>query len=316
VPELPEVETVRRGLVAHLEGRLIDQAWVHHPRAARRHDLGPAHLEQWLRGRRITAVDRRGKYLWCVLDAAPASVGSDVLVAHLGMSGQFRVTDERLEAHPHLRLDLHLDDGRWLSFLDQRTFGGVAGDVLALDSERVRAVPTRLAHLGADPFEPVFDARAAAGRIRRRHTEVKRALLDQTLVSGIGNIYADESLWRARVHPRRVTDRLSRAVLTSVLDAARDVMSEALENGGTSFDALYVDVNGSSGYFERSLDVYGREDAPCHRCGTPVRRLSFMNRSSYVCPRCQRGPRATTGAPGTVSGVALRRPGEPARGRP
>jgi formamidopyrimidine-DNA glycosylase len=299
VPELPEVETVRRGLAAHLEGRVIRHASVHHPRAVRRHGLGPAHLEQWLRGRRISAVDRRGKYLWCVLDAAPASLGTDVLVAHLGMSGQFRITDERLDAHPHLRLDLHLDDDRWLSFLDQRTFGGVAGDLLALDAERTRLVPSRLSHLGADPFESVFDARAAAGRIRRRHTEVKRALLDQTLVSGIGNIYADESLWRARVHPRRVTDRLSRAVLADLLDTARDVMAEALAQGGTSFDALYVDVNGSSGYFGRSLDVYGREDAPCHRCGTPVRRLAFMNRSSYVCPRCQRGPRSTPRSSGT-----------------
>ena len=296
MPELPEVETVRRGLAAHLEGRVIRRAEVHHPRAVRRHDLGPAHLEQWLRGRRITAVDRRGKYLWCVLDAAPAVVGSDVLVAHLGMSGQFRVGEARLDTHPHLRLDLHLDDGRWLSFLDQRTFGGVAGDVLAPDAVGARAVPTRLGHLGADPFEPVFDARAAAGRIRRRHTEVKRALLDQTLVSGIGNIYADESLWRARVHPRRATDKLSRTVLVDVLDTAREVMVEALAQGGTSFDALYVDVNGSSGYFGRSLDVYGRQDAPCHRCGTPVRRLTFMNRSSYVCPRCQRGPRTPTGS--------------------
>lgn len=299
MPELPEVETVRRGLVAHLSGRDIRRARVHHPRAVRRHAPGARHLEQWLVGRRVGSVDRRGKYLWLVLGpVASAGTGADagtaqVLVAHLGMSGQFRVTDAPLDAHPHLRMDLHLDDGRWLSFLDQRTFGGLHADVLGPDPAGGRAVPTCVAHLGADPFEPAFDAEATARRMRARHSEVKRALLDQGLVSGIGNIYADESLWRSRLHPRRRCDRLSRPVLAGLLETARTVMAEALAQGGTSFDSLYVDVNGSSGYFGRSLDVYGREDEPCHRCGTAIRRLAFMNRSSFVCPRCQRPPRAS-----------------------
>jgi formamidopyrimidine-DNA glycosylase len=152
-------------------------------------------------------------------------------------------------------------------------------------------VPTTLAHIGPDPFEPGFRPKDAARSIRRRHSEIKRVLLDQSVVSGIGNIYADEALWRARVHPARSAHLLPTATVTGLLAAARDVMAEALDEGGTSFDALYVNVNGESGYFDRSLAVYGREDQGCRRCGAPVRRLSFMNRSSFVCQRCQRPPR-------------------------
>lgn len=289
MPELPEVETVRRGLAAHVEGRSITGVQVHHPRAVRRHRPGPRHFEQWLAGRRVTSVERRGKYLWLVLDAS-AAPGGEALVGHLGMSGQLLVTDAPLTGHRHLRVTVGLDDGRWLSFLDQRTFGVLTADTLEPDAGSTRFVPAGLTHLAADPFEPAFDASAVVARLRARHTEVKRALLDQTLVSGIGNIYADESLWRARVHPQRPTERLSRRSGVQLLAAAHAVMTEALAHGGTSFDALYVDVDGASGYFERSLDVYGRADEPCHRCGAPVRRLAFMNRSSYVCPRCQRRP--------------------------
>ena len=291
MPELPEVETVRRGLLQHVVGHKIARARVHHLRTVRRHEPGPSHLEQWLAGREVTAAERRGKFLWLRLDDDEDRAGGDVLLGHLGMSGQFRVTDQPLDAHPHLRMDLELHDGGWLSFVDQRTFGSVSGDVLRTDVAGSRLVPGRIAHLAADPFEPVFDASLTAQRLRGRHTEVKRALLDPTLVSGIGNIYADESLWRARVHPRRHTDRLRQQLVRELLSAAHTVMDEALQQGGTSFDALYVDVTGESGYFGRSLDVYGREDAPCRRCRTPVRRLAFTNRSSYVCPRCQRGPR-------------------------
>jgi formamidopyrimidine-DNA glycosylase len=140
-------------------------------------------------------------------------------------------------------------------------------------------------------MDPHFDDALFTARLRRRHSEVKRALLDQSLISGVGNIYADEALWLARVHGERRGDRLSRADVERVLGAARTVMTAALGQGGTSFDALYVNVNGESGYFDRSLEVYGREGQPCSRCGTPVRRVSFMNRSSFFCPTCQPAPR-------------------------
>jgi formamidopyrimidine-DNA glycosylase len=153
-------------------------------------------------------------------------------------------------------------------------------------------IPPRLAHIAIDPLDPSFDADAFSAALRRRHTEVKRALLDQTLIGGVGNIYADEALWRAQLHGTRPTAKLTRAQVSALLEGVRDVLGEALAQGGTSFDSLYVDVNGQSGYFSRFLAVYGQADRPCPRCGTPIRRESFMNRSSYSCPRCQPRPRA------------------------
>jgi formamidopyrimidine-DNA glycosylase len=212
----------------------------------------------------------------------------EALVAHLGMSGQFRIIAPggTAQVGQHLRARLQLDDGSELQFVDQRTFGG-----LALDSLNEEGVPVAVAHIALDPFDPSFDLLATVARLRRRRTEVKRALLDQTVVSGIGNIYADEALWRARLHPARATERLTRAQATNLLTLASEVMSDSLVVGGTSFDELYVNVNGESGYFERSLAVYGREGEPCGRCGAPIRRISFTNRSSFFCPRCQRAPR-------------------------
>ncbi|MFZ2529574.1 MAG: bifunctional DNA-formamidopyrimidine glycosylase/DNA-(apurinic or apyrimidinic site) lyase, partial [Rhodococcus sp. (in: high G+C Gram-positive bacteria)] len=190
----------------------------------------------------------------------------------------------------HLRIRAVLDNGADLRFVDQRTFGGWAlAPLVDVDGD---LLPTPVAHIARDPMDPRFDADAVVTALRGKHTEIKRALLDQTVVSGVGNIYADESLWRAQIHGGRITDALSRPKLNTVLDAARDVMGEALAQGGTSFDALYVDVNGESGYFDRSLDVYGQENQPCSRCGTAIRREKFMNRSSYSCPKCQPRPRA------------------------
>jgi formamidopyrimidine-DNA glycosylase len=196
-----------------------------------------------------------------------------------------------LDDHPHRRFDAELDDGHWLTFLDQRTFGAIGWDVLVPDRFASGLVPAMWQHVAADPFEAAFDLRAVARSVHRSGSEIKRRLLDQTVVSGVGNIYADESLWRARVHPARVGQALTTAKIAEVLVAAREVMAEALAQGGTSFDSLYVDVNGQSGYFERSLAVYGREDLACLRCGAPIRRLRFTNRSSFVCLRCQRPPR-------------------------
>ncbi|BBY07853.1 DNA-formamidopyrimidine glycosylase [Mycobacterium noviomagense] len=282
MPELPEVEVVRRGLQAHVVGKTITAVRVHHPRAVRRHEAGPADLTARLLGARITGTDRRGKYLWLTLDEADTA-----LVVHLGMSGQMLLGAVPNTAH--LRIGTVLDDGTVLSFVDQRTFGGwLLADLVTVDGS---AVPVPVAHLARDPLDPKFDADAVVKVLRRKHSEIKRQLLDQTVVSGIGNIYADEALWRAKVHGSRVAATLSRRQLAAVLQAAAEVMRDALAHGGTSFDSLYVNVNGESGYFDRSLDAYGREGKSCRRCGAVIRREKFMNRSSFYCPRCQPRPR-------------------------
>jgi formamidopyrimidine-DNA glycosylase len=288
VPELPEVEVVRRGLERWVAGRTIAEVEVRHPRAVRRHLEGTDHFVAALTGRTLTAAHRRGKYLWLPMTEPDGVPSGRALVAHLGMSGQLLVEKPDEPDEVHLRARFRFDDGgRELRFVDQRTFGGLAVEESAGDG-----LPTRLAHIAIDPLDPGFDADAFSAALRRRHTEVKRALLDQTLIGGVGNIYADESLWRARLHGARQTDKLTRAQVSDLLEGVRDVLSESLEQGGTSFDSLYVDVNGQSGYFSRHLAVYGQLDRPCPRCGTPVRRESFMNRSSYSCPQCQPRPRA------------------------
>ncbi|MGV9478112.1 bifunctional DNA-formamidopyrimidine glycosylase/DNA-(apurinic or apyrimidinic site) lyase [Gordonia aichiensis] len=291
MPELPEVETVRAGLEKHVVGRTITDVEVLHPRAVRRHVGDAPDLIGRLRGATILAARRRGKYLWLDV-AAPQGDDRFALVVHLGMSGQMLVARVGAPDHTHLRVRATLDDGNELRFVDQRTFGGWhlddyvdAGDELPGDSG---ALPRSIAHIAPDPFDPAFDRDDVVRRMRGKHTEVKRALLDQSLISGVGNIYADEALWRARLNGTRVTDGISRAKLAELLDAATEVMSDALAVGGTSFDALYVNVNGQSGYFERSLNAYGRAGQPCRRCGTPMRREEFMNRSSFYCPVCQR----------------------------
>ncbi|MFD1149377.1 bifunctional DNA-formamidopyrimidine glycosylase/DNA-(apurinic or apyrimidinic site) lyase [Saccharothrix hoggarensis] len=284
MPELPEVEVVRRGLHEHVAGRTVAAVDVLHPRAIRRHLPGAADFAVRLVGQRLDAVRRRGKYLWIDLS------GGEAVLAHLGMSGQMLVQPVGTPDEKHLRVRVRFaDDGPELRFVDQRTFGGVAlADLVEVDGVRV---PLPMAHIARDPMDPAFDPGAAVAALRRRRTGVKRALLDQTLVSGVGNIYADEALWRAKLHGLRPADRLTRPKAAELLAHATQVMYEALGEGGTSFDALYVNVNGQSGYFDRSLAVYGREGEPCRRCGAPIRREPFMNRSSYSCPRCQPRPR-------------------------
>ena len=287
MPELPEVETVRAGLARHALHRRIAEVEVSHHRAVRRHATGPAALRERLVGTAFASANRRGKYLWLPLGDEP----HDALVAHLGMSGQLlvRAADAAPDKHVHVRIAF--DDGTELRFADQRTFGGLFVDEL-VPTEAADLVPTRVAHIARDPMDPLFDDGLFVGRLRRKASAVKRALLDQTLVSGVGNIYADEALWRARIHGARPGLSLTSAKALDLLTAVRAVLSDALRAGGTSFDSLYVNVNGESGYFDRSLAVYGREGRPCPRCGAVVRRAPFMNRSSFYCPRCQRAPRA------------------------
>jgi formamidopyrimidine-DNA glycosylase len=201
------------------------------------------------------------------------------------MSGQLLVRPAAAPAEQHLRVKLSLSDGNELRFVDQRMFGGL------WVSPHGAELPAEIAHIARDPLDPLFDHAGFVTAVRRRRTGIKRALLDQTLVSGVGNIYADEALWRARLHYARPTETLRRREVDLLLAEVRQVMISALGQGGTSFDALYVNVNGQSGYFDRSLEVYGREGEPCSRCGSPILRDPFMNRSSYTCPRCQLRPR-------------------------
>jgi formamidopyrimidine-DNA glycosylase len=282
VPELPEVEVVRRGLAQWVAGRTVAAVEVWHPRAVRRHRGGAADFTGRLSGRRVESAQRRGKYLWLPLDSG------DALVGHLGMSGQLLVQPAETADETHLRVRLTFDDGgRQLRFVDQRTFGG-----LAVEPVDGAGVPDSVVHIARDPLDPLFDDAAFTAALRRRRTGIKRALLDQALISGVGNIYADEALWRARLHFARPTETMTGPAVGRLLAQVRAVMAEALEQGGTSFDSLYVNVNGESGYFDRSLDAYAQAGRPCSRCGTEIRRDAFMNRSSFSCPRCQPRPRA------------------------
>lgn len=316
MPELPEVESVRRGLSAWLTGATITRVRVLDARI-----LGttsarnvPAErvvsFERALAGVRIASVERRGKYMWMPLagggragGAGVAEVGEWALAMHLGMSGQARIHQAEDLLHPHTRavFDVAGPAGvGQLRFVDQRIFGhlgverlvpGVAGaGATGVAGER-RLVAESASGAGLDPFEDGFSVPVVARAIARKNVAIKSALLDQRVVSGVGNIYADEALFEAGVHPAARASRLRISRIERVLEAARDVMARALEVGGTSFDALYVNVNGESGYFERSLQVYGREGQPCVRCSTPITRVVLGGRSTHVCVRCQKPQR-------------------------
>ncbi|MGP3981136.1 bifunctional DNA-formamidopyrimidine glycosylase/DNA-(apurinic or apyrimidinic site) lyase [Streptomyces sp. KR80] len=297
MPELPEVEVVRRGLQRWVSGRTVASVEIRHARAVRRHLAGAADFADRMVGGTFGPAHRRGKYLWLPV----VGTGTSVL-AHLGMSGQLLLQPADAPDEPHLRIRFRFAaaataagtptagtaNGTELRFVDQRTFGGLSlHPQLPGDPD---GLPDAIAHIARDPLDPAFDEAAFHAALRRRRTTVKRALLDQSLISGVGNIYADEALWRAKLHYDRPTATVTRPRSAELLGHVRDVMNAALAVGGTSFDSLYVNVNGESGYFDRSLDAYGREEEPCRRCGTPIRRRPWMNRSSYYCPRCQRPP--------------------------
>ncbi len=273
MPELPEVETVRRGLEHWSLGTTIIKVQTFHPRATNPRSLAKIST---LTGARIEGISRRGKFLWFDLDRPQA------LVAHLGMSGQFRIQNPSFPKEKHLRARLVLDFHKELRFIDQRTFGWLAV------SEMNGEVPDLVHAIAPDIFDPTFSVAVVSERIRSKRTEIKRALLDQNLMSGVGNIYADESLWLAKIHPQSPCDTLTKAKVKSLLSAVESVMSKALLEGGTSFDSLYTNVNGESGYFEHSLEAYGRENENCSRCDSQIRRIIVGGRSSHFCPRCQR----------------------------
>jgi formamidopyrimidine-DNA glycosylase len=299
MPELPEVEVVRAGLAPAVTGSQVTSVTVFDERSLRRHP-GPAEdFIDRLTGATLVGASRRGKFLWLpitvdVLAGPEASAvrSSDALVVHLGMSGQVllrdRETNDRLT---RIRLDIELPQHGplRLNFVDQRIFGSMALDTLLSTADATaERVPSQVAHIARDPLDPLFDDAAFLARLRRRNTGIKRAMLDQTLISGIGNIYADESLWAARIHYDQPAATLSRPRAKLLLAEVRLVLAKALGEGGTSFDAQYVNVNGGSGYFSHSLNVYGQQGKNCPRCSRIIVRESFMNRGSHLCPFCQR----------------------------
>jgi formamidopyrimidine-DNA glycosylase len=284
MPELPEVEVVRAGLEPALVGSRIDTVQVFDPRSLKRHDARRGDFVRMLEGTTVLSAERRGKFMWFPLDSG------DALVTHLGMSGQVLLRDLDAPADRHLRIQYLItnpEHGKLaVNFVDQRIFGSMAVDELVEQPSGL--VPSQAAHIALDPLNSFFDDGLFISRLRKKSTGVKRALLDQTLISGVGNIYADESLWGSRIHGETSADSLSAARARTLLSEVRSVLSKALAEGGTSFDAQYVNVNGQSGYFSHSLNAYGQQGKPCPRCGTAIRKVSFMNRGSHFCPRCQK----------------------------
>jgi formamidopyrimidine-DNA glycosylase len=280
MPELPEVETVRAGLESYVIGRKITEATSFHPRAIKPDSIAPLSA---IVGARIKSVNRRGKFIWLELDR------DFTLAAHLGMSGQLLVQPSNYPAQTHLRAKLGISSQKLsnrkvdeIRFIDQRTFGWLSVEELS------NGVPTSASHIAFDPFEPEFNLKKVIGKIKGKKTSIKSAILNQEVLSGIGNIYADESLWRAKIHPEIICEDLSESEIGKIISSAVSVMKSAIKAGGTSFDEQYKNVNGESGYFSRSLSVYGRQGEPCSRCRTPIARIAFANRSSHFCPRCQR----------------------------
>ncbi len=275
MPELPEVETVRRGLSHLLTGYTFRTAQDLHPRLLKPASLAPISA---VIGARITTINRRGKFLWFELDR------DQCLVAHLGMSGQFLIAQKDRPAPGHVRAQFRLSRGlnkRDLAFSDQRTFGWLSVEQLT------NGIPQSALHIAVDPFDPLFDRTAVIIRMKSRKAAIKSVILNQEIMSGVGNIYADESLWRAKIHPETPANDLTTRKIGTLIDAATEVMAEAIKAGGTSFDSLYINVNGESGFFETSLAAYGQEHQPCPRCGREIKRIAFGGRSSHFCPKCQ-----------------------------
>ena len=280
MPELPEVETVRAGLEKHVVGKKIISVKQLHPRALRAESLNKLTI---FKGAKVKAVKRRGKFMWLEFDRP------EVLVAHLGMSGQFKIQSTNSEREPHLRAFFELSNGKEMRFVDQRTFGWLSVD------EIVDGVPRIVSHIAIDLFDPDFNKKAVVKKIATKRGQIKKVILDQEVLSGIGNIYADEALWYSKIHPERIASNLSEVEIRSILKSVKKVMKRALDAGGTTFDDLYINVNGESGYFDISLRAYGQDGRSCRRCGAVIRRIAFANRSSHFCPRCQIWPRKVAG---------------------
>lgn len=309
MPELPEVETVRAGLAGSLTGATVNEIEIFDDRSLRRHIGGLNNFVETLTGRRILAVVRRGKFLWMPLDAGAGDPPGHqlALVGHLGMSGQMLLRTPGFEADKLTRVVMRCTqaDGSPIEFrfIDQRLFGGLQIDFMVAtadghaggfsagvgaDQPWQHLIPSVAAHIARDPLDDAFDEVAVINRLRRKNTGIKRALLDQGLVSGIGNIYADETLWQTKLHYDQSASTLSKAKAREVMAVVRDILVRAVAQGGTSFDEQYKNVNGESGYFEVSLNAYGQTGKPCTRCGAAIKREEWANRGSHFCPKCQR----------------------------
>jgi formamidopyrimidine-DNA glycosylase len=322
MPELPEVEVVRVGLEPAVTGAIVTSVTVFDARSLRRHPGPSEDFVDRLVGRTFAAAVRRGKFLWLPLvpseiqepapradairgvseavAAATPEFPKEAVVVHLGMSGQVLLRTPDAPDDPLTRIRIELASpahgALLLNFADQRIFGSMAIDDLVPTADGLQAglgadephLPRSVSHIARDPLDPAFDDARFFAALAKRNTGIKRALLDQSMVSGIGNIYADEALWAARVHFEQPTSSLGRAKARLLLAEVREVLGKALVEGGTSFDAQYVNVNGASGYFSHSLNAYGQQGKPCPRCGRPIIRESFMNRGSHFCPHCQR----------------------------
>jgi formamidopyrimidine-DNA glycosylase len=288
MPELPEVETVRAGLAEFITGATIDDVEIFDARSLKRHRPGPNDFVATLVGSNITSVVRRGKFLWMPLNASPLA-----LVGHLGMSGQMLVRTPDFAPDKLTRVILHFTakGGKkyQMRFVDQRIFGSLAIDQLVSTADETgESIPTTAAHIARDPLDPYFDVSSVIAKLRKRTAGIKKILLDQQLMSGVGNIYADEALWRARLHYDQPANSLSVAKTKELINHVTEILAAAVKVGGTSFDEQYKNVNGESGYFEISLNAYGMTGRPCNRCGKPIRRDSWMNRGSHFCPNCQK----------------------------
>ncbi|WP_459611482.1 bifunctional DNA-formamidopyrimidine glycosylase/DNA-(apurinic or apyrimidinic site) lyase [Corynebacterium urogenitale] len=294
MPELPEVEVVRRGLAEHVVGRTFGAVEVLHPRAVRSHEGRP--LPLILDATQVIDAKRRGKFLWLELGhSGTPGDNPQALVVHLRMSGQMLVTEPGALQSTHVRIRALLHGGPQadkvteLGFVDQRTFGHwEVVDMVPDPHGEYDLIPATMTHIGQDPLEHTFDVATAAARMKRKNKAIKSVLLDQDLVSGVGNIYADEALWLAGVRPSRKPARISKVGVERIIRSATEVMERALDAGGTSFDALYVNVNGASGYFSRSLNVYGRDGRPCLRCGATIKKVTLGGRGTHFCPMCQK----------------------------
>lgn len=290
MPELPEVETVRAGLEKYLLGAIVTEIDVLDERSLKRHLAGSQDFRDKLVGSRFTSIERRGKFLWIPLDS-----DSKALVGHLGMSGQMlvRLKDTVQDKLTRVVISLTSRDGEDLElrFVDQRLFGSLMIDDLESDNLGGQ-VPHSASHIALDPLDERFNSANVIEKMLKRSAGIKKVLLDQQVMSGVGNIYADETLWRSKLHYDIPTNQLSIAKLNEVIGHATDILKSAVQAGGTSFDEQYKNVNGESGYFEVSLNAYGQAGKPCARCGKPMVRDAWMNRGSHYCPNCQKLPKS------------------------
>jgi formamidopyrimidine-DNA glycosylase len=272
MPELPEVETIRRGLEPFVVGRRIERAAIRDPRLTRPFD--PDEVARRLQGERISALDRRGKYLVVRFESGR------VLLVHLRMTGNFRVVGDDSVDGPHDRAVLRLDNGSDVIYRDIRRFG----TWLLVEPHELE--PYLAERVGEEPLEGAFRTAVLAARLAGRRAPIKAALLDQRTVAGMGNIYADEALWRARVHPLRTSAELEPDELRRLHRALRGALRMGIARQGATL-SNYATPDGESGRMQEELKVYGREGEPCFRCGTPIEKIRAAGRGTYYCPRCQ-----------------------------